>query len=393
LARRGFDVKLLAANGPIAPELEPTVRVRCTSQLKLVENSNRLAAAGQGLWNVAAAAATREVLAQCDPRSTVVHVHSWTKALSPSVLHAVARATFPTIVTLHDFFSACPNGSFYDHRRACICKRPAMSVACIGANCDSRNYPTKLYRVARQIAQRRFSRFPQAVRDYISLSELSRAVLAPYLPADARIHQLHNPIDAVAAPPAAVGVNANFVYIGRLSPEKGVTMLAEVARRIGAGVVFVGEGDERRRIESINPRARITGWLSADGVRAELREARALILPSLWYEGLPLVVMEASALGVPAAVPDTCAAAEEVEHERTGLVFRGGSAEALTEALLRLRDGQFAAALGAAARNRYLEHPATLDDHIDALLGIYERMLGETAEPAEYRKRLASERS
>jgi glycosyltransferase involved in cell wall biosynthesis len=177
--------------------------------------------------------------------------------------------------------------------------------------------------------------------------------------------------------PVAVAANDSVAYVGRLSPEKGVVMLAETATRIGAKLTFVGDGEERNRIEAIAPGARITGWLNADGVRAELRRARALILPSLWYEVMPLVVMEAAALGVPSIVPDTCGAVEEVEHERTGLIFRGASAEALAESIARLGDDRLVASLGSAAHDRYWSRPASLDSHLDDLLDIYERILAQ----------------
>jgi glycosyltransferase involved in cell wall biosynthesis len=107
-------------------------------------------------------------------------------------------------------------------------------------------------------------------------------------------------------------------------------------------------------------------------IRAELRQARALVLPSLWYETLGLVAIEAAAAGVPAIVSDGCAATDYVRHGENGLHFTHASAPALTAALQALAgDDVLAARLGAAAYRWYWDNPWTAARHVDDLLAIY----------------------
>ena len=380
LARRGVDVAFVAATGPIDPDLASSVSVTCTNQGKITESGGGGALSGaalQGLWNRRAAEAVRATLSERDPNTTVVHAHGWTKALSSSALRAATRAGFPVVVTLHDYFTACPNGSYYDHRAGRICRRRAMSAACVVANCDSRTYPTKLYRVARQVVQRNAGGVPATIKHYISISHFSRNVVAPYLPQRARVHPVRNPIDATPGPPVDVATNSPFLYVGRLSPEKGAAFLASAARAAGVPLVVVGEGSERERIAQLNPSTVFDGWLSRDAVRERLRGARALVLPSLWQEPFGIVVLEAAALGVPAIVPDETAASELVIDGTTGLIFPTGSEDGLVQALRRLQDDAFVAALGKQAHATYWADPATLDAHLDALLGVYEEVLAD----------------
>ena len=99
-------------------------RKRLSNQDILAE-PNRLRAAWSGIWNAEASRALATLLATADPRSTLVHVHGWTKALSASIFRAIRRMGFRDVVTLHEYFTACPTGGFFDHPAGTICKRKA----------------------------------------------------------------------------------------------------------------------------------------------------------------------------------------------------------------------------------------------------------------------------
>ena len=122
------------------------------------------------------------------------------------------------------------------------------------------------------------------------------------------------------------------------------------------------------------------GWRDAAGVQALMRQARALVFPSVWYEGQPLTVYEALACGAPVIVSDACAGREAVIDGETGFWFRSGDAEALAAHLRRLTDDGLAARMGRAAHDRYWTAPLSLDAHLDRLEGVYETVMrGATA--------------
>ena len=108
-----------------------------------------------GVWNQQAARALRRVLAGCEPDETIVHVHGWAKALSPSIGPVLERANLKCVFTMHEYFIACPNGGFYDYPGEHICHLRAMSPACISRNCDARSYQRKLMRVGRHALMQR----------------------------------------------------------------------------------------------------------------------------------------------------------------------------------------------------------------------------------------------
>lgn len=382
LARQGIKVTLFTCVGPVDPQLlgVPNLTVVCLGQAEIAKDPNRWRAGMNGWRNRDALRALRAVLAEKSPAETVVHAHTWTKALSPFALHLVTREGFPLVITLHDFFLACPNGGLFDYGTQEICTRRPLSLGCWGCNCDRRRYAHKLWRSARTWAQNRLLQLPQRAACFIAVSDFSRNLLQPHLPPGTPVHVVDNPVDAPRVPPASVAANREFFYVGRFETEKGVELFAQAVRDSGLPAVFVGDGAQRSRVKALCPSARFTGWLNADALRRELHHARALVFPPLWYETLGLVVIEAAAAGVPAIVADHCAATDYVRPGLNGLHFAHGSPAALAGQMQRLaQDDVLAASLGHGAYRWYWSTPWTLTRHVSALLKVYQQIPAATA--------------
>ncbi|ADW71148.1 glycosyltransferase family 4 protein [Granulicella tundricola] len=378
LAGRGHQVMLFAGVGPVSPDLEGIeyLEVVCLGQQDILADLNRGRALIRGLWNDSSGSAFREAMRRFDPADTVVHLHTYTKSLSSSVVRAALDCGFRMVLTMHDYFSVCPNGSFFIYPTQTLCPHTPMSAACLGTQCDTRRYAHKLWRVARQWTQEHRGRLPSGLHEFISISDVSERILRTYLPAGARVHRVPNPIAVPHEPPAHPDEHATFSFVGRLSAEKGPQLLAACAAKHNLPVRFIGEGAERAKLLEMLPEAEFTGWLNGVETRKALRASRALVFPSLWYETQGLVVVEAAAQGLPTVVPSESAAREWVEDGLTGLIFRHGDAEDLAEKLLFLRDHpDSAAAMGTAAYQRYWQKPATMEAHCERLEAVYVRML------------------
>jgi len=157
-----------------------------------------------------------------------------------------------------------------------------------------------------------------------------------------------------------------LVCVGRLSEQKGHLLLIEAAALVAAQepdfeLVLAGDGElrgpieERIKAHGLEQHVRITGWISSDQVRQELLGARALVLAS-FAEGLPVVVMEAMALGRPVVSTGIAGIPELVLPEENGWLVPAGDAPALASAMLAcLRaDDASLARMGQAARQRVL---------------------------------------
>lgn len=383
LCQAGYRVIFVGGEGePADPELESSgVEIVSLGQPSISDPSTRRKAFFTGLWNPDAARGLKDILAPLDPATTVIHLHSWSKVLSTSIIPVIRQGRFRLVLTLHDYFTACPNGGFYDYKAKRICHRKPLSAACLSCNCDARHSVHKMWRVTRQVIQHGPGHFPASVDAFISVSDFSQRILQPFLPREKPVYRIDNPIECAKSPASQPAQTNGILYIGRLSPEKGPQLLAAAARDAGVQVTFVGDGELKARLQSTYPEHKFAGWLSFSDILPLIDQTRALVLPSLWYETLGLTVLECAARGVPAVVADSCAATDVVAHEETGLLFSGGDQGSLTQTLRRLIDNELVARLGSAAYNRFWAAPPTLEKHVKTLLKVYNRLPCSHATP------------
>lgn len=378
LARRGYDVTYFCSVPPIEERLRAAgVRVVCMGQAASTKNANPTRGALQNLWNVGAQRKLSQLLAGADPRKTIVHVHGWTKALSPSCLWAIRQSNLATVIVGHDYFLACPNGGLFNYQTKQPCSLKPMSLSCLISNCDKHSYGMKLFRVVRQILQDQAIGRPKAPWHFAAVSDFCLDKIGLYLPARMERSVIPNPVDLEKLPPSTPGASDRFVGVGRLSPEKGFADFAIAARRVGAAVTIIGGGEAREEILAANPAVELPGWLSHPDMLNRLRKARALVFPSLWPETLGLSPLEAAAQGIPSVISNNIGAREWILDGVNGLHFDAGNVDALSACLTRLQDDDLVNRLGQCAYDRYWANAPTLDKYIDRLEILYDDLLGQ----------------
>jgi len=380
LVKAGLDVSFVSSVGPVADLIDrDLVHVFNFGYHDLLDNPSRVEAAILGIWNSRCADRFREVLESYDPKDTIIHLHSWVKSLSSSVVKVAIDRGFRVVCTLHDYFSVCPNGGLYSYTQQKQCPLSPMSFACVIDNCDSRNYAQKLWRVGRQLVQRRFGGIPEGIKYFITVSDYSEELLRPWLPSTSVFFRVTNPIDIGKNEPSAVAGNTVFTFIGRLAPEKGPDVFAAAASLSGVQAVFVGSGPMEKTVNALNRSASVLGWRDREGVTHAVRNSRAIVFPSRWHETQGLVVQEAAALGVPAIVSDSCAAREAIVDGKTGLLFRSGDSHDLSRMLSLLdHDPELAARLGKSAYDDYWDAPSTIEIHCKQLIECYRNIMSRT---------------
>ncbi len=371
LARRGHRVHFFTAVPPIDPVLlTDGITVHCLEQPDLKGNADRVQAALRGIWNREAARALESLLGSCPANDTVIHIHGWAKALSPSVFPVCRKSGLPVLLTLHDYFPLCPNGAFFVFPEGVNCPHRALSTGCLATDCDARARHHKWWRAARHAAGALAGGFIDGMA-LVTLSDRQRAVIAPHLAPGTVTLPVPNPVEVEDRGPAPVAGNRPVLFVGRMSREKGAALLAEAAAQAGCPVRFVGDGDEAAAVRRLNPAAELAGWLPPDAVLEEVRRARAVVVPSLWYETFGLAAYEALANGVPIVVSDNCAAAEAVLPGENGFLFRSGDAADLARCLRLLSHDAEVERMGRNAHDGYWRAPFTLDRHLDRLEEVY----------------------
>jgi glycosyltransferase involved in cell wall biosynthesis len=372
LAEAGCEVLFVAAIGPVSPVLDhPLIRVETIGAAEVWSVRNPLRAAAQGVWNLAAFDRIAAIAARERGRETVIHLHQWTKAFSPAAIGAAAQSGLPVFITMHDYFSFCPEGAYFDFRAGHACDRKPMSAACMTANCDRKSYAHKLVRVARQ--WRSDQTMAQAKNlTFLHVTDFARRFAEPHLPRHARHATVENMMEAARRPAVDPARNAHVLFLGRFTVEKAPHLLAEAAARANVPVGFIGEGPMRDAIAKANPAAEIHPWIPADKALDAMARARALALPSMWFEPGPLVIAEARSLGLPTVLSRTTGPASWIRDGEDGIIVEPGDVDGLTRALALLQDDHVATRMGFSAYNAYWRDPLTTKRHVQRTLALYE---------------------
>lgn len=287
------------------------VKYISTNQQEALKEKNKIKGAINGIYNLKAKKDLKKLLNTLNKENTIIHVHGWTKALSSSVFDIAFKMKFEVVLTLHDYFTACPNGGYFNYKKNEICQFKTLSWKCIKCNCDSRNYGFKFYRVIRQFVQNKIVKLNDKLENVITISEFSEKILKTTLGKNTRITRIYNPIDIEEnLEKVDPSKNEYYLYVGRVSKEKGVDLFCQAISELDYKGIVVGDGDERQKLETQFPNIEFTGWKNKDEVKKYMKGAKALIFPSRWYEGAPLTPLEAMQYGVPCICSNISAAVD-----------------------------------------------------------------------------------
>jgi GT2 family glycosyltransferase/glycosyltransferase involved in cell wall biosynthesis len=335
-------------------------------------------------------------------RPDVVHV-GHLAGLSTGLVFEARRLGFPVVLTLHDFFAACPLGQLLNVRlEVCPGPTPRRCLDCVGAQVAAapaaaralgRRLPgagllggalSRLGRSGEARIASRLDEMAEVVRAAdvrISPSRFLRDRMAALGFADIEVVENgHAPIGAYPRRSDPQG-RVRIGFVGSAIPSKGVHVLAEAFRRLaepratleihGPFLPYHGDTGYEARVRGIlgdDAAAILRGAFAHERVGEILAGLDVLVVPSIWEENAPLTIQEAFLAGVPVVVSDHGGAAEAVRDGVGGLRFKPGDAFDLARVLRRFVEEP-------GLRERLSEarpHVTTMDEHVRALESAYE---------------------
>lgn len=303
-------------------------------------------------------------------RPDVAYLHNIHHQISLSILPLLKARGIPIVWRLHDYSLFCPNSLFYSHGAVCEacaggryyhillrrCRRGSQAaslVACLASYLERWQRPADC--VDLFIAPSHFLR-DKMVQNGL---DAQRLVVQPnFIPSD-----LFDP----APPPPLPGKETAdgegyLLFFGRLSEEKGGrTLIEAMARLPGSKLAIAGDGPQRSGLESLaarvaDRRIQFTGYQPPEKLRATLRRASLVIVPSEWYENCPYAILEAFAAGKPVVASRIGGIPELVQHGQDGLLFEPGNAGEMADCICTLAvDGCLRRRLGQSARKKIEE--------------------------------------
>ncbi|MGB2622504.1 MAG: glycosyltransferase family 4 protein [Candidatus Acidiferrum sp.] len=285
-------------------------------------------------WSDRANRELRDILFRESP--DVAHFHNTFPLISPSAYYACHAAGVPVVQTLHNFRLLCPSATLFRSGRICEeCVDRSLFRSILHA-CyhDSRIETSAL--AGMLAVHRQLRTWSEQVALFLVCSDFARQkfVAAGF---DASLIRV-KPNFLAPDPGARICEGHSALFIGRLSPEKGPQLLPAAWSKLVAPIPLeiVGDGLLLASLQGQCARlglrnVHFSGWLDARAAIERLRAAKFLIVPSLCYEGFPLVVAEAYACGVPIIAAGHGGLAEIIRNGSTGLHFTPGDADDLAE--------------------------------------------------------------
>ena len=327
--------------------------------------------AGSAIWSRAAGRRIREAISEHRPQ--VAHVHNTFSAASPSVVAAAAAAGVPVVHTLHNYRLVCPVATLFRDGHVCTdCVGRAIQWPAVVHRCVRASRPQSLVVAATNGFHRARGTFHRDVSQYIALTQFQREWMIEGGLPSSRITVVPNSLSS--DPGQAAGAREGLLFAGRLSVEKGIGPLLSAAALVPGLVAVAGDGPYAQQVQRADTEGLVTylGHLSRAAVAERIGAAIALVVPSVWFEGFPLVLLEAFARGTPVIASRIGSLAELVEHGKTGLLAEPGDPRDLAERMTWASEhpGDMGR-MGATARERY-EERFDADVHLTALVAAYE---------------------
>lgn len=264
-----------------------------------------------------------------DMKPDVVHVHNFFPIISPSIYYACNHLNIPVVQTLHNYRLMCPAATFLRENKVCEkCINGSLINSVInGCYRGSRVQTVPL--VTMISLNRMLGTWGNKVNRYIALTEFSkRKFIEGGIPED-KITVKPNFISTKDNTESIRNINENYLlYVGRISAEKGVRNLLEAWQHINdqnnMKLMIVGEGPEKEQLSMLytDKSVEFVGNQSSDKVLEYMKHAKYLIVPSIWYEGFPMTIVEAYSVGTPVICSQIGSLQEVVQNEVTGFHFK-----------------------------------------------------------------------
>jgi glycosyltransferase involved in cell wall biosynthesis len=266
-------------------------------------------------------------------RPDVMHVHNFFPLFSPSIYSAAHEAGAAVVQTLHNYRLVCPNALFFRDGHVCEdCLGAAFPLPGVIHACYRGSRLATAPVVAMLAVHRALGTWREGVDAYIALTEFSRQKLVTGgLPSD-RMYVKPNFVQPT--PTVGNGEGGFALFVGRLSEEKGISTLLAAWKQLAAEIPLriVGDGPLGDTVKSARKETSSIEWLgrvSREQVATLMQRALLLIFPSIWYEGFPMSVVEAFAVGLPVVASNLGGMSTLVRHQQTGLHFRAGDVDDL----------------------------------------------------------------
>ncbi len=362
------EVSLLKRKGNIVDEYTVDNKL-------IVTKKDKLRVGFLGIYNPNICKELKYKLLHLKPE--ILHVHNFFPIISPSVFYLAAKMKIPVVLTLHNYRLICPNALLYRDGKVCEdCKELLFPWKGVIRRCY-RNSAFQTLALSTIVSFHKLIKtWKTKVDKYIVLTEFQKR---KFLESSLGISEKKFAVKPNFSVDYGVGKSKRepfFLYVGRLSKEKGIATLLEAFKQLKFTLKIVGDGNLKdlvRDYANRYPNIEYLGFQPKDKVISLMKRCRALVFPSECYEGFPMVLVEAFSTGTPVISSDIGSQAEIVKDQYNGVLFKAGDSRDLVSKVKL-----FAKFVNQDyynnARKEYLEK-YTPEKNYEQLIQIYEEVL------------------
>jgi glycosyltransferase involved in cell wall biosynthesis len=334
---------------------------------------DKLAMAGKVIYS---GEARRKISALLDEfPADVAHAHCIYHHLSPSVLVELKQRGTPTVMTAHDLKLACPAYKMLNRGGVCEKCRSGNLLHVVANRCIRDSLPVSALIMLESAVHKSLGLYRRTLDRVVAPSLFYKQKLMEWGWPEQQLAYIPNYVDAAAYMPR-YGPGDYFFYFGRLAIEKGVATLIRAASQAKVKLCIAGTGPEGDALKALAAEVggdiEFLGFVSGEPLWKWVREARAIMLPSEWYENAPMSVLEAYACGKPVIGACIGGIPEMVKAGETGLLFESGNVGELADCIHRLAamPDEAVAGMGRAAR-QYVSTTFTPQRYLNDMLALY----------------------
>ena len=270
----------------------------------------------------------------------IVHLNNYNFQITPSIIYELKKRKIPIVQTLHDLALICPAHSLYNSKSGELCERckGRKYTNCIIKKCIHGSLVKSLLGAIEGYLYYKIRTYDY-IRLFICPSNFLANKLMEFGVGGERLRVIHNfvmPCDINEG----ISRGDYFLYIGRLSQEKGLLTLIDAVQRLPQiNFVIAGNGPLEYKLSKY-PNLKYVGFQQGKALNILIKNSIAVICPSELYENCPLSVLESQNLGTPVIATDIGGIPELIEDGVDGFLFKPGDLTDLVNKILCLHTDQ-----------------------------------------------------
>lgn len=308
----------------------------------------------------------------------VAHLHCIYHHISPSIFSVLREQGIPIVMTAHDLKIACPAYKMLNDTGICERCRDGSVLNVVKHKCVRNSFSASIVVATESLLHKTLNTYKNHLGKVIVPSRFYMKKFMEWGWPEEKFSYIPNYIDAGEFEPD-YAAGDYFLYFGRLAPEKGVETLMRAAAIAGIKLRIAGTGPIENTLHALRDTLQadieFLGFRSGAALHDLIRRARAVVLPSEWYENAPLSILESYALGKPVIGARIGGIPELLIEDETGWSFTSGDIPDLGKVLARIASMPDAM-LSAKGRNarELVERQFTRLRYASALLSLYSEL-------------------